>query len=460
MAYAVLKIRSGRQAGKAFPLVRPEIVIGRSRGCDIRPEGCQRLSRKHARIWWDGSAFAVEDLDSLNGTRVDGEPVRSRRLHSGQTIELGDFAVELSVPPEGPEFAVVPARRSRSSGRAQRHAPGTGFVLACVFAGVAVILTVGVGQFERPKGPGAAGASTPGGRTGASKPGGRTGASTPGGRTGASTPGSRTGTSAPAPTGAAPGVGGAPPVGRRAPADPPVGSVGLSPEIQDKAAGATVWIVTKPTPDATVIAFGTGFCALDPSLIVTCRHVVLFTPEELGTGGGDSSGPVQAGLIVLVLHSGTKQQKAVAGEVAYVDPDHDLALIRMKEERLEPLPLGDAEQLVKTATCWAIGYPAVETRDIGRNPPEVSVQRMEFQTPRHDDNGDLARLQFGGTVTHGNSGGPIPTTDGKVVGVVWRAAREGESQDPQEAAGISYAVPSNFVREMAEKAGGAARGGG
>jgi pSer/pThr/pTyr-binding forkhead associated (FHA) protein len=438
MGHALLKIRSGSQSGKAFPLLRPEIVIGRSKECDIRPEDRERLSRKHARIRWDGTAFVVEDLGSLNGTRVDGEPVRSRRLRTGQVIALGDFAAELWVPPEGPEFVPAPNKHSRSGDPQARLAPRTGAALAFVVAGVAVVLAVGVGQFPRPNRSAAA-------RAGSSQADGTTqgSASTPAGKT-PDEP-AHGGTSA-------------------APKGVPAGLVGLTPEIQQKVEAATVWITTKPTPDATIGAHATGFCALAPSLIVTCRHVVLFTPEELGAEGGDRSpatagtSAVPAGEIDLVLHSRTEREKVIAGELVWVDPDRDLALIRMKEDRLEPLPLSDAERLIKTETCWAIGYPGVETRDIGSSPPEVSMQRMEFQTPRHDDSGHLARLQFGGTVTHGNSGGPIITPDGAVVGVVWRAARELQAQDPQQAAGISYAIPSNFVREMAEKASGDAPG--
>jgi pSer/pThr/pTyr-binding forkhead associated (FHA) protein len=68
------------------------------------------VSQRHARVFFDEqtAAYWVEDLGSLNGTRVDGEPVRGRRrlgkLHMlgfGATAEL--FFLELDLDPEVPE---------------------------------------------------------------------------------------------------------------------------------------------------------------------------------------------------------------------------------------------------------------------------------------------------------------------------------------------------------------------
>jgi pSer/pThr/pTyr-binding forkhead associated (FHA) protein len=33
--------------------------------------------------------WAIEDLDSTNGTRLNGQPVRRARLHDGDVIEIG-----------------------------------------------------------------------------------------------------------------------------------------------------------------------------------------------------------------------------------------------------------------------------------------------------------------------------------------------------------------------------------
>jgi predicted component of type VI protein secretion system len=62
------------------------------------------VSRRHARITWGGAGYVIEDLDTVNGTFVNGERVsRPRALSSGDILQLGsevelDFHVGAPVP--------------------------------------------------------------------------------------------------------------------------------------------------------------------------------------------------------------------------------------------------------------------------------------------------------------------------------------------------------------------------
>ena len=68
--------------------------IGRNEDNDVAiPDG--RISRHHARIVADGDGFAIEDLQSSNGTFVDGAPVQRARLHSGASIVVGETVLEV-----------------------------------------------------------------------------------------------------------------------------------------------------------------------------------------------------------------------------------------------------------------------------------------------------------------------------------------------------------------------------
>lgn len=49
------------------------------------------VSRRHARIFWDGSGFVLEDLDSRNGTFLDGEKIRVAPLGDGTSLRVGPF---------------------------------------------------------------------------------------------------------------------------------------------------------------------------------------------------------------------------------------------------------------------------------------------------------------------------------------------------------------------------------
>ena len=65
-----------------------EAIVGRDPACDIvlTENG---VSRQHARIYRTETEFVIEDLDSSNGTHVDGVPVVSCVLRSGDSIQFG-----------------------------------------------------------------------------------------------------------------------------------------------------------------------------------------------------------------------------------------------------------------------------------------------------------------------------------------------------------------------------------
>lgn len=68
--------------------------IGRADDNDVTiPDG--RASRHHARIVADGDGFAIEDLESSNGTFVDGVRVRRARLHAGASVVVGETVLEI-----------------------------------------------------------------------------------------------------------------------------------------------------------------------------------------------------------------------------------------------------------------------------------------------------------------------------------------------------------------------------
>ena len=73
------------------PFSRDEITIGREQGNTIRlPE--RNVSRHHARLTRNNGAVLVEDLDSSNGVRVNGEKIDGpTRIKEGDLVEIGDY---------------------------------------------------------------------------------------------------------------------------------------------------------------------------------------------------------------------------------------------------------------------------------------------------------------------------------------------------------------------------------
>ena len=68
------------------------VTIGRSRSCDLSLRSPD-ASRRHAEILLAASGWLVRDLDSTNGTFVNGERVGERALQPGDRIEIGSDAI-------------------------------------------------------------------------------------------------------------------------------------------------------------------------------------------------------------------------------------------------------------------------------------------------------------------------------------------------------------------------------
>ena len=87
--------QSGLPPGKRFPL-GPVNTIGRTMDNDI-PLNDSFLSSEHAMLQWDGQSWTIEDLESTNGTRLNGrEVVQPTPLDYGDTIQVGHIDLKLS----------------------------------------------------------------------------------------------------------------------------------------------------------------------------------------------------------------------------------------------------------------------------------------------------------------------------------------------------------------------------
>jgi pSer/pThr/pTyr-binding forkhead associated (FHA) protein len=87
-ARGFLVILTGDFEGTEHALAKEETLIGRNPTTDITllDEG---ISREHALVLRDEGSFTIEDLQSTNGTKVNGKRVRSAVLAAGDTIEVG-----------------------------------------------------------------------------------------------------------------------------------------------------------------------------------------------------------------------------------------------------------------------------------------------------------------------------------------------------------------------------------
>ncbi|GAA1703422.1 DUF3662 and FHA domain-containing protein [Microbacterium sediminicola] len=74
--------------GRRHPIASARTVIGRGSDADITLADAG-TSRRHVEILWDGERAMVRDLQSTNGTKLNGRPVKEAPLPTDATITIG-----------------------------------------------------------------------------------------------------------------------------------------------------------------------------------------------------------------------------------------------------------------------------------------------------------------------------------------------------------------------------------
>ncbi len=100
------------------PFVSPHMIIGRDPTADLFIDNLA-VSRKHARLSWRRGRFVLEDLDSANGTEVNGETISRAELDPGDRFRIGKFEVaieQLAAMPRIQETIFLPPANAPAPG--------------------------------------------------------------------------------------------------------------------------------------------------------------------------------------------------------------------------------------------------------------------------------------------------------------------------------------------------------
>ena len=88
MAKVTFQCLEGIDKGRVFRELATPVTVGREEGNVLRLND-ERVSRFHAKIQQDGDDIILTDLESTNGTRVNGIVVQIRRLRHGDRVSVG-----------------------------------------------------------------------------------------------------------------------------------------------------------------------------------------------------------------------------------------------------------------------------------------------------------------------------------------------------------------------------------
>lgn len=94
---ATVIVKSGFYEGLEVVIDRDWLVIGRGRGADMVIAEAT-ISRAHAAIGFDAEGFYVQDLESTNGTIVNGSRVKRQLLKKDDEIQMGRLIIGVTLP--------------------------------------------------------------------------------------------------------------------------------------------------------------------------------------------------------------------------------------------------------------------------------------------------------------------------------------------------------------------------
>lgn len=154
------------------------------------------------------------------------------------------------------------------------------------------------------------------------------------------------------------------------------------------AALLAAWMLTSASLDAG--QFGTGFAISPKGFLVTCHHVVR-----------------DASRVVVHCNGGYLDAAIVA-----LDPRNDLAILKVESWPGTFLGLVASSEVTHASEVLAAGFP--DPTVLGLN-PKISTGIVNALSGVRDD---PRFIQISAPVQPGNSGGPLVSTSGRVVGVV------------------------------------------
>ncbi len=391
-----LAIRTGDRAGTRIAIRGRPFSIGRDTHCDLVLND-ERASRRHATLEvTDDDRAVLVDLDSANGTLVDGIRVEGpTTVGPGQVITVGGTELVVQADP--------------SSGTTS--------------------------STDTIVGPSVIAAATP--------PAGQRPGATPGPGSGAGAPPAPPPPAPPPPPGPVPEPAGVPTRRSRGPVV--AGVVGVVAVVVLLLAVTGVFSSSSGTTQATSSDTGdsgvtdstsSGTAANAPMSIEqvvaeTTPSVVLVQTSSNGSPISSGTGWVldaREGLVVTnahVVNGGDSFQVGVDGkhrdaEIVGVAPCEDLAVLRVKDrQKLRTMPLGSQADVRLGQQVVALGFPASasDTSNLTATGGLVSVARTRFDIAALDVPNYQNVIQTDAAINPGNSGGPLVDLRGQLVGV-------------------------------------------
>ena len=188
-------------------------------------------------------------------------------------------------------------------------------------------------------------------------------------------------------------------------------------QIWEKAAASTVLLEMKDASGSSA-GQGSGFF-VGSGLIATNFHVI----QKASQGNAK------------LVHD--QRRFEIEGYTA-IDPEHDLAILKVANHIIPALPLGNSDTVEISETVYTVGNP----RGLEGTFSQGHISNIHPEgTPRV--HGKV--LQFNAPISRGSSGGAILNSAGEVIGIVAETRDDGQN--------LNFAIPVNALKALMANSG-------
>jgi S1-C subfamily serine protease len=181
-------------------------------------------------------------------------------------------------------------------------------------------------------------------------------------------------------------------------------------------------------------AQGSGFIVSDQGHVLTNSHVI--------TTAGNSGASVRGAMSVYVAFAdGDRLPATIVGW----DLFNDTGVIRLdpRDHALSPVPLGDSDAVVVGEPVAAIGSPFGNQNSLAVGVVSAVSRSIPSLTSQYSV---ADAIQIDAPINHGNSGGPLLDSRGRVIGINAQIRSE-----TGNAEGVGFAIPINSARRSMEQ---------
>ncbi|NJK90778.1 MAG: FHA domain-containing protein [Blastochloris sp.] len=95
MAMLIRLFENQPESALPFPLLEKALLLGRNADCSIRLNH-PSVSRSHAKLHQHENQWYIQDLNSSNGTYLNGHRCETNTLREGDIVNVGDFSLVFS----------------------------------------------------------------------------------------------------------------------------------------------------------------------------------------------------------------------------------------------------------------------------------------------------------------------------------------------------------------------------